>query len=119
MLTAIPEVKTFSINTKEYSNIFKMFARTILAFSNVSSPYERDNTLNSQVNSRSAKRDEVPGPERRAGIRDEVPGPERRAGIRDEVPGPERRAGIAEVLTELRIGVISTRLQNMRVYFAA
>jgi hypothetical protein len=45
-----------------------MFARTIVAFFKVSSPYESYNTLNSQGESRSAKRDEVPGPERRAGI---------------------------------------------------
>jgi hypothetical protein len=57
---AVPGVKKFSINTKEYSNIFKMFARTIVAFFNVSSPYESYNTLNSQGESRSAKRDEVP-----------------------------------------------------------
>jgi len=44
---AIPGVKKFSINTKEYSNIFKMLARTILAFFfNVSSPYESYNSLN-------------------------------------------------------------------------
>ena len=47
-LPAVPGVKKFSINTKEYSNIFKMFARTIVAFFNVSSPYESYNTLNSQ-----------------------------------------------------------------------
>jgi hypothetical protein len=47
-LPAIPGVKEFPINTKEYSNISKMFARTILDFSNVSSPYESYNTLNSQ-----------------------------------------------------------------------
>jgi hypothetical protein len=46
--TAVPGVKKFSINTKEYSKIFKMFARTIVAFFNVSSPYESYNTLNSQ-----------------------------------------------------------------------
>jgi hypothetical protein len=32
---AVPGVKKFSINTKEYSNIFKMFARTIVAFFNI------------------------------------------------------------------------------------
>ena len=89
-LPAVPGVKKFSINTKEYSNIFKMFARTIVAFFNVSSPYESYNTLNSQGESRSAKRDEVPGPERRAGI-----AAERRAGI-----AAERRAGIVGALLD-------------------
>ncbi len=67
---AVPGFKKFSINTKEYSNIFKMFARTIVAFFNVSSPYESYNTLNSQGESRSAKRDEKSlwAPKRRAGI---------------------------------------------------
>jgi hypothetical protein len=55
--SAIPGDKNFSINTKEYS--------TILASFNVRSPYQSYNTLHLQ---RSAKRNEVPGPERRAVI---------------------------------------------------
>jgi hypothetical protein len=40
---AIPGVKIFSINTKDYSSIFKIFARTIFVFFNVSSPYKSYN----------------------------------------------------------------------------
>jgi hypothetical protein len=45
---AIPGVKKCSIKTKEYSNIFQMFARTILAFTQCQFTLRKYNILNSQ-----------------------------------------------------------------------